>query len=142
MLWLLLGFFASLCFNKKIPKAESFADFQQNRCSYKFSKVHSPQASTQVNMSHHELAPANTNQYKSDTNQHESNTSQHESTWVRHEQRETTRARHESTRINTSLKTSLDHKECNVINIAKENPNVTYQRVFLKKTWRLHRSIV
>ena len=59
------------------------------------------------------------------------NTSQHESTRVQHE---STRINTSPTRVNTNQhesKTSLDHKKR--INMAKQNPDVTYQWCFLEK---------
>ena len=101
--------------------------------------------STRVNTSQHESTRVNTsltrintsptrvntNQHESDTNQHESETSQHESTRVQHE---STQINTSPTRVNTNQhepKTSLDHKKR--INMAKQNPNVTYQWCFLEK---------
>ena len=82
------------------------------------------------------------------TSQHESNKTQHESAWAQHE---STRVQHKSTRINTSLiqintsptqvitswvlvNTSLKQFQITRkrINMAKQNPNITYQWCFLE----------
>ena len=62
------------------------------------------------------------------TNQHESNTSHPKLTRAWHE---STRAQLKSTRINTSIKHILITKSR--INMAKQNPNVTYQWCFLEE---------
>ena len=78
--------------------------------------------STQVNTSQHEF---DTNQHESDTSQHESDTSLHES------YTSPTRVNTSPKQINTSLKQVLITKDR--INMAKQNPNVTYQWCFLEK---------